>query len=956
MAKKYNVKDTKSAAKVAKKTATAVKKGNSLCKRSGFQKAFPYISILLSIALGLCFIFVGIIKNDQPALVFITQVFCGFFGGAAYFIPAILLFTGILWCILHLKYKPSDARDGSERKSEFLSANKRAVRTTVLCILELLMFSVILGLCYNMGIGSEDFEFSNLWESSVTDLDVEGLWNASATDFTFFSGGIIGGSLAYLFGLLHNLISLIIIGLLFIFTFMIIIGITPQYIYNKIQYRREIAAETEDFDEEEDERRAEMLRARELERARKRRQREHVAEQKREARAHAQSQNFDDDDDDDEPQPVAPEPKKTRKKLSRPEPEFDPARDFGTDSDFDLDFDSDFNSKATSAPVDNTDDDDILLDGIGITDDSNSLDHDIPEPSPIFDDDIGMNFGGDDVIDGTPTVDDLLDGIGEDTDDDDLPIDDDPIEMSKISDEELDADMQGIMPEKAEEVIQEEIALPYVFPPIDMLSVNKNATDPNVQAELQENAKILKDTLKSFNVQIREINYSRGPTVTRYEIKPEVGTKVKSIANLVDDIALSLATSGVRIEAPIPNKPAVGIEVPNRHPEIVYLRDLIESPKFSESKSRVTACLGKDIGGNAICFDIAKMPHLLIAGATGMGKSVCINCIIISLLYKARPEEVKLILIDPKKVEFAMYKDIPHLYAPIVSDPKKAAGALASAVVEMERRFELIETAGVRNIDGYNQSIADDPTQQKLPQIVIIIDELADLMMTAGKDVESCICRLAQKARAAGIHIIIGTQRPSVDVITGLIKANIPSRIACTVASQIDSRTILDMAGAEKLIGRGDMLFAPVGASKPMRVQGAFVSDSEVEDIVSFVKTHNSAAKYDASFISTMESSAKNIGAKKSDGVSDDSDDGASSNSGDSKFEEAVKLAIESGKISTSLLQRRLGVGYGRAAKLIDLMEEKGYVSQANGTKPREVLITMNEFLEMKSSGDIGEE
>ena len=928
MAKKYDVKDVKSAAKVAKKTATAAKKGSRLCKRSGFQKAFPYISILLSIALGLCFVFVGIVKNEQPALVFITQAFCGILGGAAYFIPAILLFTGILWCILHLKYKPSDARDGSERKAEFLSANKRTVRTTILCFLELIMLSAIFGIVYNMvtyGVDiSPDFAFDELWESSATDL-------------TFFSGGIVGGSLAYLFGQIHNIISIIVLGLLFIFTLMIIVGITPQYIYNKIQYRREMAEQTEEFDEKEDARRMEMLRARELEKAKKRRQREHIAEQKREAKAYAAAHDF----DDEELQPVAPAPKRSKKKVEKAEPEFDPARDFGNDSDI------------SEEAIPASDDVDILLDGVGITD-GDDLDNDIPEPAPIFDDDIGMNFGGDDIIDGAPTVDDLLDGIGEDIDD--APVDDEPIELSKISNEELDADMQGIMPEKAEEVIQEEIALPYVFPPIDKLSINKNAADPNVQAELQENAKILKDTLKSFNVQIREINYSRGPTVTRYELKPEVGTKVKSIANLVDDIALSLATSGVRIEAPIPNKPAVGIEVPNRHPEVVYLRDLIESPKFSESKSRVTACLGKDIGGNAICFDIAKMPHLLIAGATGMGKSVCINCIIISLLYKARPEEVKLILIDPKKVEFAMYKDIPHLYAPIVSDPKKAAGALASAVVEMERRFELIENAGVRNIDGYNQSIADDPTQQKLPQIVIIIDELADLMMTAGKDVESCICRLAQKARAAGIHIIIGTQRPSVDVITGLIKANIPSRIACTVASQIDSRTILDMAGAEKLIGRGDMLFAPVGASKPMRVQGAFVSDSEVEDIVSFVKAHNSAAKYDSSFISTMESSAKNIGAKKGDSSADDADDGSSHGSGDSKFEEAVKLAIESGKISTSLLQRRLGVGYGRAAKLIDLMEEKGYVSQANGTKPREVLITMNEFLEMKASGGIDEE
>ena len=901
MANKNNAKQVKKAASVAKKTVSTAKKGSRLCKRSGFQKALPYISILLALILGMCFVCTGILGSEQPALLIVQQLFCGLFGGAAYFLPAVLLFTGIVWCILHLKYKPSDAKDGSDRASEFASANKKSVRKTVLCFLEILMLAVIFGIFYNISADVDEFIFTDVWETS-------------ADDAVFISGGIVGGAFAFLFGLFHNVISLVVLFILFIFTFMVIIGLTPQYIYNKIQCRRELAAKAEEYDDEEDERRLEMLRAKELEKAKKRREKEHLADQKREARAYAATHEF----DDEELQPIDPA-------ANKKAPE-----------------------KAQEKPIE--DDVDILLGGIGITDEDDDDDGEVIA-APIKNSDAGIDFGDDDVLD-APTVDELLEGIGEPHKEEHI---DEPIEMSQISGDELGADMKDIMPEKAEEVVQEEIALPYVFPPIELLSINKNAADPNVQTELQENAKILKDTLKSFNVQIREINYSRGPTVTRYELKPEVGTKVKSIANLVDDIALNLATSGVRIEAPIPNKPAVGIEVPNRHPEIVYLRDLIESAKFAESKSRVTACLGKDIGGNAICFDIAKMPHLLIAGATGMGKSVCINCIIISLLYKARPEEVKLILIDPKKVEFAMYKDIPHLYAPIVSDPKKAAGALASAVVEMERRFELIENAGVRNIDGYNQSIADDPTQQKLPQIVIVIDELADLMMTAGKDVESCICRLAQKARAAGIHIIIGTQRPSVDVITGLIKANIPSRIACTVASQIDSRTILDMAGAEKLIGRGDMLFAPVGASKPMRVQGAFVSDSEVEEIVTFVKSHNSAAKYDASFISTMESSAKNMGAKKGEAANDDSDEGASFG-GDTKFEEAVKLAIESGKISTSLLQRRLGVGYGRAAKLIDLMEEKGYVSQANGTKPREVLITMNEFLEMKASGDIEEE
>ena len=899
MSKREDLKKAKEAVKVAKKTEKTAKKGKKLANRSSFQKVIPYVSILLSIILGLCFLFVNIMGSQQRALLILQQFICGLFGGAAYFLPAILLTVGIVWISFHLKFKPSDARDGSDRIPAFISANQKALRTTILLFIEFFMLSTILGIIANIATDNTDY---NLVE----------LWDHAADEMAFVSGGVVGGSFAFLFGLFHNVISLVVLIIIFVFILMMILGFTPQYIYNKVQYHRELSAQTEEYNEEEDEKRMQALREKEMVRAKKRHEREHIAEQKREARAYAEAQEF----GNAELQPPSEE-------FSRPK------------------------SKKAPEPEPEDEDDDILLDGIGITD----ADMDVTLQPPQYPryENAGIDFGGDDVIDGMPSVDELLSGIGEAPD-----AEDETIQMSQISDDELGADLQSIIPEVAEETVQEEIALPYVFPPIDKLSINKNAADPNVQAELQENAKVLKDTLKSFNVQIRDINYSRGPTVTRYELKPEVGTKVKSIANLVDDIALNLATSGVRIEAPIPNKPAVGIEVPNRHPEIVYLRDLIESPKFTESKSRVTACLGKDIGGNAICFDIAKMPHLLIAGATGMGKSVCINCIIISLLYKARPEEVKLILIDPKKVEFAMYKDIPHLYAPIVSDPKKATGALASAVVEMERRFELIENAGVRNIDGYNQSIADDPTQEKLPQIVIIIDELADLMMTAGKDVESCICRLAQKARAAGIHIIIGTQRPSVDGITGLIKANIPSRIACTVASQIDSRTILDMAGAEKLIGRGDMLFAPVGASKPMRVQGAFVSDSEVEDIVNFVKSHNSSAKYNADFISTMETTAKNLNAKKNDmGSSEEFDEGASSGGGDTKFEEAVKLAIDSGKISTSLLQRRLGVGYGRAAKLIDLMEEKGYVSAANGTKPREVLITMNEFLERKSSGDV---
>ena len=579
----------------------------------------------------------------------------------------------------------------------------------------------------------------------------------------------------------------------------------------------------------------------------------------------------------------------------------------------------------------------------------------------------GEDFGGDPVFDNpdfeglTNIITDLEDQKksknntdGEkDTTDNDPTLD---VDLSLIGNEELLSDMAAVAPDENEEVV--EVETPYVFPPFDMLEKSKNPKNTDFSEELQENAKKLMETLKSFKVNIKDITYSRGPTITRYELRPEAGTRVRAIANLVDDIALNLATTGVRIEAPIPNKPAVGIEVPNRERASVYLRELIESPKFTDAKSKLTSSLGMDVGGNPIYFDIAKMPHLLIAGATGMGKSVCINSVIVSILYKAKPDEVKLILVDPKKVEFNIYKDIPHLYAPIVSDPKKAAGALASAVAEMERRFELIEEVGVRDIATYNAVTENDPDKEFMPQMVIIIDELADLMMTAPDEVESSICRLAQKARAAGIHIIIGTQRPSVDVITGLIKANIPSRIACTVASQIDSRTILDIAGAEKLIGRGDMLFAPVGASKPMRVQGAFVSEAEVEKIVTFIKENNSKAKYNAEFINKIEEEAAKCGMSKKGAASAAGADGdmGASDGEDSKFRDAVKLAIEEGKISTSLMQRRLGVGYGRAAKIIDTMEQMGYVSKPDGNKPRRVLITMDEYMRRVVNNDLGGE
>ncbi len=503
----------------------------------------------------------------------------------------------------------------------------------------------------------------------------------------------------------------------------------------------------------------------------------------------------------------------------------------------------------------------------------------------------------------------------------------------------------------------------YIFPPIDLLTKGSSRYEAN-EAEIAENTQALREVLESFRIGVKEISCSCGPTITRFEVKPDSGVRVRSIANLVDDIAMGLAKAGVRIEAPIPGKAAVGIEVPNADPATVYFRNILETPEFRNHKSRIAACLGADVAGRPVILDINKMPHLLVAGTTGSGKSVCINSIIMSILYKAKPDEVKLILIDPKKVEFAVYRDLPHLYCPIISDPKKAAGALNSAVNEMERRFELIEEVGVRNIAGYNEVTADDPARPYMPQMVIIIDELADLMMTASKEVETAICRLAQKARAAGMHLILGTQRPSTDVITGLIKANVPSRIAFTVTQSVDSRIIIDSVGAEKLIGRGDMLYSPVGTTKPLRVQGTFVSDGEVERVVTFLRENNERGEFDESFTRQIEIEAAKCAAGKKKGGDQpvDIDEVSFSGGGgapagrkdneDPKFWEALEVAAGKDKIGTSALQRALNLGYGRAAKIIDRMEELGLVGPDPGTKQgRKVLFSKQDYLEFRANG-----
>lgn len=485
----------------------------------------------------------------------------------------------------------------------------------------------------------------------------------------------------------------------------------------------------------------------------------------------------------------------------------------------------------------------------------------------------------------------------------------------------------------------------YKFPPLTLLKETKAQNAALLSAELDNTANRLVETLKSFGVETRIVEVSRGPTVTRYELQPSAGVKISKITNLADDIALNLATAGVRIEAPIPNKAAVGIEVPNKASAVVGVRGILDSPAFTSAKSKLTVALGRDIGGNAVVTDIAKMPHGLIAGATGSGKSVCINSIIVSILYKATPNEVKLLMIDPKVVELGIYNGIPHLLVPVVTDPRKASGALGWAVSEMEKRYKMFADRGVRDLAGYNRFVEQlgDPEVQKMPHIVIIIDELADLMMTAPNEVEDSINRIAAKARAAGMHLIIATQRPSVDVVTGVIKANIPTRIAFAVSSQIDSRTILDSAGAEKLLGRGDMLFSPVGSNKPNRVQGCFVSDEEVEAVVEYIKGDHSA-DYDDDVMVEIERQAA-VEKKQKTGLKEDGPDE------DPMLSDAIRVVVENGQASTSLLQRRLKLGYARAARIVDEMEQRGVVGPYEGSKPRKVLITMDQLMEREAAG-----
>lgn len=918
--KKGNGEETKKInAGNTKKERVRVFEENQRSKKFVHQ-IMPYLLMFLSIFILICFlltkVFTGVSAERGVGVVgkAISDALCGLFGIGAFLVPVLLGLVAVQW-------KRAAENNCLLAKAFFAFVTQLSVST----------FAHVLYVAVHeeLKLGTE----AKVFYASGVNLDGGGVL-----------GGYIGGLGRFCLGDVGSVILTVALMVLF---FIFLLGLTPGYVATVIKYKLKIARERRA--EEREERREkieteqeEKKKAAEAERQRRREEREKEHEEKLKLKKIAEEETKAEKEaleipksDEENTEPFVIESKTQSVDVSEPvfiipPKEEEPQKVKETVPEEVREAKKD-TEKETSDIKKDTDDMNEMLKEVFCNDGKKKQ-----QPEAKTSDEKAAEekaHGGNDAPYGEHS--EVLSSMKEI---DDLQT------MDEVADDDFDDVAVDISPE---DTLDE-----YVFPPIDLLAEDTGKKDNDNTEELMRNAQCLMDTLKSFNVKIKEITYSRGPTITRYELKPDVGVRVRSIANLVDDISLNLATTGVRIEAPIPGKPAVGIEVPNENPSTVYLRSLIDTEKFASETSKLTACLGADVGGKSVYFNIAKMPHLLIAGATGMGKSVCINSIIVSLLYKARPDEVKLILIDPKKVEFNSYKDIPHLYCPIVSDPAKAAGALSSAVAEMERRFALIEEVGVRNIFNYNEVIKDDPTKEFMPQMVIIIDELADLMMTAKDAVESSICRLAQKARAAGIHIIIGTQRPSVDVITGLIKANIPSRIACTVTSQVDSRTIIDIGGAERLIGKGDMLFAPVGSAKPMRVQGAFVSEFEVEKIVEFIKQNNCGAKYNEEFIRLIDEEAAKCTTGGKKGTSS-AGSGEVEGGLDPKFKEALEIAVDSGKVATSLLQRRLEVGYGRAAKIIDQMEQMGYVSAPDGNKPRKVLISKEDFMQLAINDDI---
>ncbi len=949
---------------MAAKKKTYVKKGKAVTQRNDKKgkeqkpsfayQLIPYIVAVLALFFLICFISNAICNPDNKldggqegehslGIVgfYVCEVMFGCFGPAAYLIPLIMACFVIFW------------RNYNRR--DFVAIN------AVIAVLTSIVLAAIYHTFSHMAGGNQAFA------SEIDMLYEEGARSGG--------GGVVGGIIAFALTAVLNIGGTIFVLIAVLIPMvMFLVGTTPvavvSFIASKVKAAMEKSAEAkrerraeeaEEEKERREEEKAERAAIREEERAQRTAEREAARAEREAARVAARAAKesaVQADEDDGEKLTSVPDMTEDEKADDKDEGRCEIKIDQKTEDEKDK-------LKYPAFTVEERRHlDKLKTEGrpsyVNTTAFDEDEDEDESGAAAVFEEDDDDMTVFSDPRDtgkrerGHSKVDDL---VSERFDEDNYEIDEETGEVfiPLVQDKGFkSADEYRAANEEKEEYFIGEKPEPepipeYVFPPIDLLQEGPThySTSPE---EIEKNAELLRGVLQDFKINIKEISCSCGPTITRYEVKPEAGVRVRQIANLVDDISYGLAKSGIRIEAPIPGKAAVGIEVPNDKSVPVKLRTLVDSQEFIGHKSKLAACLGADVSGKPVIFDIEKMPHLLVAGTTGSGKSVCINSIIMSILYHAKPEEVKLLLIDPKKVEFKVYRDIPHLCCRIISDPKKAAGALNSAVNEMEKRFELIEEVGVRNIAGYNEATKNDPDKPFMPRMVIIIDEFADLMMTARDEVETAVVRIAQKARAAGIHLIIGTQRPSVDVITGLIKANIPSRIAFTVMSGVDSRTILDTVGAEKLCGRGDMLYAPVGAQKPQRVQGAFVSDEEVETVVEYVKSNNAHVRYDQEFEASIDNEAAKCGNAPDAAGPNIGGGGASSGDEDAKFWDAVELAIDSGKISTSLLQRRLEVGYGRAAKIIDRMEEMGFVSAPDGNKPRKILVTREEFEERRSS------
>ncbi len=890
---------------VEKKTAASKKKEKieAVPESSGFVHQFiPFILIVSAIFLTACYLLARIDGAMGVIGGLLRNLLCGFFGWPAFLIPAFLINLAIFW-------------------RKYVDMNMVLWKVTLSAIM-LFFIAALVHVCTIPAINESTYTWGD-WGASIFGT------GSAVSNWSYglelVGGGFLGGFFGGLFrchigfvGTLIVLIATIAVGVMFL------VGVTPRYVWTAIKYK---------FMLEREKRAAALAEQEEIEREREEEYRKSQRKKKKTAPVDMNDGMDELEEYDFSADEVRGSVEKTPEPVPMPAPPTEPpVSEIIPEPAAPI--------PVTPAPVRTAQDARSMEDTYSVLDDifgekepSAAEPPAVVTPLPAPQAPVPQTHAPQAHAEPKQELELTLTQI---TDGDSAALDVapdvvDPSAMRKSRTEQLAA---------------------YIYPSIDLLHEVENPSKEDVAAELRTNAQKLMNKLASFNVKINKIEYSRGPTITRYELYPESGTRVRSIANLSDDIALELATA-VRIEAPIPNKSAVGVEVPNKCRATVFIRELIESEKFRNMPSRLSACLGKDVGGNMIFFDIAKMPHLLIAGTTGSGKSVCMNCIILSLLYKARPDEVQFIMIDPKKIEMGMYNKLPHLKVPVVTDMKKAAGTLNAAVNEMEHRYELLEEVGVRDIDAYNRVMAaDDPDFVPLPKLVIFIDELADLMMTAHNEVETSIIRLAQKARAAGIHIIIGTQRPSVDVITGLIKANVPSRISFAVASQTDSRVIMDMGGAEKLIGKGDMLYAPIGATKPMRVQGAFVADDEVEAVTEFIKANSCKVEYDSEFMSEIERETERLAASDKKGGGEVDSGEIAIRDADPLFTQALRIAVDNGTVATSFLQRKLSIGFGRAGKIIDRMEALGFVSAANGTKPRNVLITKQQLMEMEMAQD----